>query len=180
MPRNLPGVLLMALLLIFTAAQWAGSDEAYDEWRESPTITLDCGTFTAVRVLVDGRETENRGLLRGGRTYLPAREALERLGGQVRWVQQERSFYGQFPNRNRTIKVTVGSPVVQIYRYNANSRYGAGERVSSLKLAASPFQCEGRIFAPIRTAAEAAGATVQYESRNETVRILSPWQDRAR
>jgi len=166
--------LLMAVLVLGLLPALAQQEDSYDEYQDSPNVHLDCGVFPAVRILVDGRETEGRGFIRYNRTYLPARETLERLGGTVTWVKAQRAFYARFPGKERTIRVTTGSRNVQIYRYNAQSRYGAGQFIDTIRLDAAPFICEGRVFAPVRAAVEAAGGTVQYDRQTRTVYVTSP------
>lgn len=171
---------IMPLMLAMAAAsfgQGAGSNQRTD----SATVTLEgCGVFQAVRVMVDGREAEARGVIRGGRTFLPARESLEMLGAEVRWVGAERSFFATIPDENRTIRVTVGSPVVRVYQYDPQSRLGAGPAAGSVRLNASPFICEGRVYAPVRAAAEAVGGRVHYDSRTRTVHVNAPRSNSAR
>lgn len=155
-------------------------DEPYDEWAESPTVFLEgCGEFPAVRVMVNGEETDSRGFIRRGRTYLPAREALTRLGGSVTWVQRQQAFYASFPQRDRTIRVSVGNPTVDIYRLDTRAQYGAGQRVSSVSLGAAPILCEGRVFAPVRPAVEAVGGTVSYDRTTRTVTVRAPRSGRS-
>ncbi len=168
-------VVIIAAMLVVSPITLTAQEQSYDEWAESPTVYVEgCGTFPAVRVVVDGQETEARGLIRNGRTFLPAREVLERLGADVRWVQNERSFYASLPERNRTVRVTVGSPEVRVFRYDAGSQNWSGEFIQTLRLNVSPFQCEGRVFAPVRSAVEAAGGTVRYDARTRTVSISAP------
>ena len=162
------------------SASSQGQDESFNEYQDSPTYFIEgCGRFPAIRLIVNGQETEGRAFIRNNRTYIPAREALERLGGNVTWVGAQRSFFTQIPEQDRTVRVTVGSPTVIIYRYNQSARYGAGARVGSVRLNAAPFQCEGTVFAPVRAAAEAAGATVRYDRASRTVYINSPRSTRS-
>lgn len=171
-------MVLIAAAMVFMSIAVMGQ-QSYDEYEDSPTVYLEgCGVFPAIRLVIDGRETEARAFVRNGRTYLPAREALERLGANVRWVSGENAFYAQFPERNRTIRVTVGSPVVNVYRFNAAAPQGAGQQVQTFRMNASPIQCEGRIFAPVRAATEAAGGRVHYDRGARTVYIYSPNQSR--
>lgn len=164
---------ILTLVLIPALAQQQ-PEEPYDEYQDSPMVQLDCGSFPAVRIMVNSQETEGRGFIRSGRTYLAARETLERLGGTVTWVQPQRAFYAQFPERQRTVRVTTGSRNVQIYRYDANAQYGAGQLLNTVRLNATPFICEGRVFTPVRAAVQAAGGTVHYEQRTKVVYITSP------
>ncbi|MBI2843328.1 MAG: copper amine oxidase N-terminal domain-containing protein [Armatimonadetes bacterium] len=168
-------IVMIVLFFVVSPATSVKNEDPFDEYAESPTVYIrGCGVFPAVRLVVDGRETEGRAFIRRSRAYLPAREVLEQLGGKVHWMQGERAFYASFPERDRTVRVAVGSPAVTIYQYSPSSRSGAGSRVGSVRLNASPFQCEGRVFAPVRVAVEAAGGSVQYERNTRTVYITSP------
>ena len=42
-------------------------------------------TYPLVQVNLDGTALATKGLLMNGRTHLPVRELVERLGGEVRW-----------------------------------------------------------------------------------------------
>ena len=166
-------LLVLAVVMVFPA--WAVSEQPYDEYEDSPTVYMEgCGAFPAVRLVIDDRETEARAFIRDGRTFLPARETLERLGGRVLWVGDQNAFYAQFPAEGRTVRVTVGSPIINIYRYNKSTDYGAGRQVQTLKLNTEPFRCEGRVFVPVRAAAEAAGGKIHYDKTANTVYAYSP------
>jgi hypothetical protein len=163
----------LAVLIAVVSAEEHG--QPYDEWSESPTVTVEgCGVFPSVRVVVDGTEMESRGFVRGGRIFLAAREALEGLGTTVIWVGAERSFYALCPARSTTIRVTLGSPVVRVHRYSAGSRHGVGQLLRSARLDAAPFICGGRVYVPTRAAVEGTGATFQYDRSTNTVRLDPP------
>lgn len=166
-------IVMLLLALTFVAAQ--EEEQPFDEWADTPAVTLEgCGTFPTVRVIIDGQETENRGFICNGRTYLAAREILERLGGTVVWMQNEQAFYAQFPEHQRTVRVAVGSRTVRIYAYNNAVRTGAGSEVRTLQLSTAPIICEGRTYAPVRAAAQAVGGSVHYDAQNRIVYITSP------
>lgn len=168
-------MLLLGLVVLGAVVSVEALGQSYDEWSESPTVTVEgCGVFPAVRVVVAGTEMESRGFVRGGRTFLAAREALEGLGATVTWVGPERSFYAQYPEQNTTVRVTLGSQVVRVYRYSAGSRHGAGQLLRSVRLDAAPFICGGRVYVPMRAAVEGAGGTVQYDRSTNTVRVDPP------
>ncbi len=150
------------------------ADEPYDEWAESPTIHLTCGTFHTVRVIVNGRETENRGIIRRARTFLPGREILERIGAEVTWAPDQQAFYAQFPEIGTTLRLTTDSPVLRAYSHDADAEFGAGREIGTERLSAAPFESDGRVFAPVRGAAEAVGAIVHYESHTRTVYVTRP------
>lgn len=146
----------------------------YDEWAESPTIILDCGEFPAVRVTVDGRELEQRGFIHQGRTFLPARETLQRLGGLVIWNREQRAFYAQFPVQDTTFRVTLGSTTAHVYEWRDGVPFGAGPLRETLSLDAAPMICEGMVFGPIRRAVEASGGTIHYDREAGMVHITTP------
>lgn len=167
--------MIVALILSFIPAvaerQRERPDNKYKEW---PMVHLDCGTFPAVRIIVARQETEARGFIRNGRSFLPAREALERLGGKVTWVQSQKAFYARFPRRDRTVRVTVRSRNMRIYRYDMDKKYSAGRLVRTVRLDAAPFVCEGRVFAPVRTAVDAVSGKITYDRKSRTVYITPP------
>ncbi|MCE5199378.1 copper amine oxidase N-terminal domain-containing protein, partial [bacterium] len=70
----------------------------------------------------------------------------------------------------------LGSRVVNIYAYNPNARYGAGHRVTSIRLNTPPIICGSRVFAPVRAAVEAAGGTINYNHADRSVSVRSPRQ----
>lgn len=170
------GLLVALALPVSAPAQGPGrsTPEPYDEYSDSPMVELEGRLYPAVRIFVDGEETDSRGLVRFGRTYLPARETLEKLGGSVRWVQDQRAFYARFPKFNRTVRVTVDSPTVLVYRYDARGSFGAGQQTGTVNLNAPAFIAEGAVFMPVRAAAQAVGAGVDYDPGKRSVRITSP------
>lgn len=179
MNKWLPIALLAVLAM--ASAVGAQSEEQYDEWAESPTVEIEgCGILPAVRVIVAGHETEYRGFIRSGRAYLAARETLEQLGGQVTWVRDERSFYAQFPEQGRTLKVTLDSRIATIYKHDPQSRYGAGSQMGRARISASPIICGGRIFVPVRAAVDLAGGTARYDAGSRTVYVDPPPEARQR
>lgn len=165
---------LVALVVVGGSCALAQNTD-YDEMADSPTMDVEgCGVFPAVRVLVDDQQVENRGFVRNGHTFLAAREALQRLGGDVRWDQATRSFYAGFPDRRRTVRLTVGSRTIRIYHYDSASPHLAGAKTGTLRLDAAPFQCEGVVFAPVRSAVVAVGGSVSYDAASRTVRVRNP------
>lgn len=169
------GLVVCGTAISQQAVQRPVNETPYDEWAESPTVFLaGCGEFPAVRVTIAGQELENRGIIRQGRTYLPARETLERLGGTVAWSQQERAFYGQFPEYRITFRVAVGSNTARVFQYDTAAPFGAGRFTETLRLDAAPMQCEGRVYAPIRAAVRAIGGTIHYDARTRMVYVYPP------
>lgn len=178
MPR-LPAVVLVIGLLVNGGLTFA--QESYDEWEESPTITLEgCGVYPGVRVVIEGRETEARGVISRGRTFLPARESLERLGATVRWNRADRAFYAELPDRDRTVRVAANSRTVIIYRRDSDRPYAAGEWLGSIRMDVAPFICGGRVYAPVRTAVEAAGGSISFDRRTRTVYVNPPASENTR
>jgi hypothetical protein len=133
-----------------------------------------CPGYPSIKVTVEGQETQAAGIIRGGRTFLPARATLEALGGTVTWVPQQRSFYGSFRERENTVRATIGSRTLVLYRYSGTARYGAGETLRRVRLGLAPFICANRSYLPVRAVAEMSGATVNYNRDNKTVSITLP------
>lgn len=173
--------LMMALLMIALVVNVVLSqeqvqrpvDEPYDEWQESPTVELAGRHYPAVRVFVDGQETDSRGFIRRGRTFMPARETLERLGGMVSWTPAEQAFYARFADLTRTVRVAVGSREVIVYEHDTDRQFGAGAVIRRVNLRVAPFLAEGRVFAPVRAAADAVGAKVHFDSETRIVYVTS-------
>lgn len=169
-------IVMAVVLIAFGAVSAAGqAEESYDEMSELPTINIiGCGVFPRVRVLVDGKEIESSGFIRQGRTYLPARELLEKIGSNVTWVKNENAFYAQFPGRQRTVRIATNSNIIRIFAYNGTARYGTGKEIAALKMDRLPIQCEGRVFAPIRAAVVAVGGKIDFDSKNRVVSVQMP------
>ena len=165
-------VLMVTLALAMSSAvSSAGVEEMCDEYCDSPTITLGGCSYPAMRVFIDDQETENRGFIRNSRVYLAARETLERVGGMVIWVKSEKSFYAKYPNEDKTIRITVGSPAVKIYQYDENSSNGVGKLLDTTEYDAAPFICEGRVFTPMRMALECTGGSIEYDRKAKVIHV---------
>lgn len=173
-------IVKFTILVVLLSCSWANGVDgqergaSYDEYIDSPDYQIGGASYPAVRVLVNSEELECRGFIRRGRTYLPAREALERLGATVVWVQRERAFYAQSAEHGATLRVQVGSPVMRVHRYDANAPFGAGSPVRSVRMLVQPFIAEGMAFVPLRGPVEAIGGTITYDQTARRVSITAP------
>lgn len=157
--------LMICLLLIVGAMALCAQTSA---------VPTTCGSYQTMRVTVDGSQTPSMGIIRRGRTYLPARQALQRAGASMDWAGSQNSFYVHYPGTDTAIRVKVGSPVVRVYRYDAARRYGAGTYLRSVRLSNAPFQCGREVYVPVRTVIGSIGGTVDYDRTARVVSVHPP------
>lgn len=72
-------------------------------------------TSQKVRVIVNGSEVSEGGVLLEARTYLPLRQMAETLGAMLDWD-------------NSAKKAIISKPNVHMFMYNGNSPFGAVDR----------------------------------------------------
>ncbi|MCM3716429.1 stalk domain-containing protein [Alkalihalobacillus oceani] len=117
-------------------------------------------TFSPVSIEVDG---ERIALAEGAftvqnRTVVPLRSIFERLGASVKWNSANREV--QIESSEKSIRLPVHRPYA----------YLDGERV---ELDVSALLVDNRTYVPVRFIAEALGAKVEWQSKEQTVRITT-------
>lgn len=169
--RILIGVLLITVLVVTMA-------QAQPMQQKTGVVCVQgCGGFPSANIMYNGVKSNMMGVIKDGRTFLPARESLERMGATVTWVPDQQAFYAQFPKQNRTVKINVGSTTAGAYCYQPGALYGAGPSTNTVTLNIAPFQCAGHVYIPVRSLIEATGGNVGYDQNTRTVIVTSAQQN---
>ncbi len=118
-----------------------------------------------IHVTVNGENVEfdlQEPVIRNGRTLVPLRNVLEKMGAYVRWNEEGQSIYVY--REGEYASLAVGSSTM----YAED-----GEKT----LDAAPEIMNGRTMLPIRAVAEALGATVDWDDAGKTVVITDTFGD---
>ncbi|HLO02077.1 MAG TPA: copper amine oxidase N-terminal domain-containing protein [Symbiobacteriaceae bacterium] len=97
-------------------------------------------------------------ILGNGRSLAGLRQISETAGAQVTWNDAAKT--ATFQTGERTVSVTIGSPVARIWD---------GKEERSYLLDVAPVIVEGRTMLPVRFLAEALGLTVNWEPATSTI-----------
>ena len=137
-------------------AKWTANGEPTEDADVETKIVLVINDKTAV---VDGKAVSNdvAPLIVNSRTYTPARFVAESLGAKVVWNEATRTV--TITNDDTNIVLVVDS----------TTAYVNGEAV---KMDASAFIADGRIFTPCRFVAEQLGANVEWDEATRTITII--------
>jgi hypothetical protein len=135
----------------------------YQDAYRTRTPRFHTRSYPQVTVRVDDTELITPGILRNGRTLLPVRALVERLNGEVMWHPASETVWAAFPDQARTVQMTVGSPVAQVFEYAANDPHRTGRLIRTQRFDQPPILVNGHVFAPVAAAARVAGATVWFE-----------------
>lgn len=119
-------------------------------------LLLSSVAAAEVQLEVDGSPLEMIVVLEAGRSYLPLREFGETLGAEILWDHQEKAAY--ITKGNSTVTFTDGDSE---YRLNGDVR----------KMDTEPYIRNGRIFVPVRYAAQGLGYGVVFDEGAKTVRL---------
>ena len=111
-------------------------------------------------------------LIKGaGRTVLPMRVLFEALGAQVEWDPRQRAVYA-WHDDGRGVRIPVGGKSAQTLAMSENPGRGDwGRVVDTYRLDAPAMMIDGRVFVPVRFAAEALRADVRFASYEPAVHI---------
>lgn len=100
-------------------------------------------------------DLESKLIIRESRTYFPFRELVERIGGQVAWIEEEQKVIASYGPR--TIEFTINS---SSYRLDAREE----------KMDAQAFIDDGRTYIPLRYLYEGLGFSVDWlEDENKII-----------
>jgi hypothetical protein len=97
-------------------------------------------------------------ILGNGRSLAGLRQISETVGAEVTWSDATKT--ATFRTGERTVSVTIGSPVARIWD---------GKEERSYLLDVAPVIVEGRTMLPVRFLAEALGLTVNWEPASSTI-----------
>jgi len=128
------------------------------------TININVFAEEPVKIMIDGELVEfNEGMGypfidENGRTQVPFRIVLEKIGAKVTWDQE--SYAGVGEKDGVVIKVPIGKDYIL-----ANDKKIENDTISLIK--------EGRTYLPIRVVMEAFGYKVGWEGQTRTVVITS-------
>ena len=100
-------------------------------------------------------------LAQDGRTYLPFRALFESMGAEVGWNAATQTVTAV--RDGRTVRLTLGQTAVTVEE--------DGKTVQ-IATDAAPFARNGRTYVPVRFAAQAFDAVVDWEPSTRTVRIV--------
>lgn len=97
-------------------------------------------------------------ILGNSRSMAGLRQISETVGAEVTWDDGTKS--ATFRHGDRTVRVTIGSPVAQ---------YWDGKDAHSYLLDVAPVILDGRTMAPVRFLAEVLNLTVSWDSATNTI-----------
>jgi hypothetical protein len=97
-------------------------------------------------------------ILGNGRSLAGLRQISETVGAAVTWRDETKT--ATFQTGERTVTVTIGSPVAQIWD---------GKEEHAYQLDVAPIILEGRTMLPVRFLAEALGLTVHWDPATTTI-----------
>lgn len=100
-------------------------------------------------------------LARDNRTYLPFRALFEAMGAEVGWEPETQTVTAV--RGGRTVRLTLGETSVTIEEDG---------QTATLATDAAPFAQGGRTYVPVRFAAQAFGAAVDWDAAANTVLIV--------
>lgn len=111
-------------------------------------------------------------VIQDGRTFVPFRAIFEQMGAAVSWDNETRTVIAE--RNGRVVRLPIGENVVEITE-NGETR--------TLTTDAAAFIENERTLVPVRFAAQAFGACVDWESATSTVlivdveKLLAPYAD---
>ena len=100
-------------------------------------------------------------LAQDGRTYLPFRALFEAMGAGVEWDAATQTVTAV--RDGRTVRLTLGQTAVTVEEDG---------KTTELLTDAAPFARGGRTYVPVRFAAQAFDAVVDWDAETRTVRIV--------
>lgn len=122
-----------------------------------------------VRVKVNGQYivfTDQEPIILDGRTMVPVRAVLEKLGAVVEWDEQNKIV--RIFKDNRAVGLQINQKFMTVGELGAN-----GQMVSSWnkEIDVAPQTIQSRTLLPIRCVVEEFGCTVGWDEANKTVII---------
>jgi hypothetical protein len=130
-------------------------------------------TYPLVTVSVDQAQLATQGILINGHTLLPVSDLVTQLGGKVMWDSYSKTVWAAFPDQEKTVRMTINSPVAAIFEYDANNLHRTGRLVKTLLLQQAPILLSGRVVAPVAAAASVVGAKVYFQPEEKHVAVES-------
>ena len=127
----------------------------------------------SIPVVVNGTQLSSDAVMiqNAGRTVLPMRTLFESLGAHVEWDPSERAVYA-WRDDQVGIRLALGDRSAQTLRMSRDPRPGSwGQVVETHPLEAPATMIGGRIFVPIRFAAESLNASVRFLSAENRIYI---------
>ena len=114
-----------------------------------------------------------------GRTFVPLRGVVEKLGATVAWKDNEKIKSAFVFRDGMSIQLKIGEPTIEIRSFDAGLKF---EYTSNpIKTAIDPQQesvvpmiRNNRTLLPLRAVCEALGATISWDGDNRDVYITSP------
>ncbi len=118
-----------------------------------------------ITVIVNGNKIESDvpAMVINDRTMLPMRAIFEELGANVTWIGEEKLIFAtEGPNM---VVMQIDNPIMSVQRIGE-------EGIEAVELDTAPFVYNDRTLVPVRAAAEALEATVQWDDETKTVTII--------
>lgn len=107
-------------------------------------------------------ETPVEAQIVNNRTVLPMRAVFEALGAKVEWIDADRLIFATKGNKFITLKIGIPQMSVQ-------TTESVGNKI--IELDTAPFIDSGYTLVPVRAAAEALDAGVEWIEETKTVEI---------
>lgn len=122
-------------------------------------------TAEEIHVTVDGENVEfdlQKPVIKNGRTLVPLRNVLEKMGAHVKWNEDTQSIYVYREGEYAALEI------------GSSTMYAGGYEKT---LDAAPEIMNGRTVLPIRAVAETLGAAVDWDDAGKTVVITDTFGD---
>ncbi len=131
----------------------------------APTLPVD---KDSVRILLNGQwvETEVAPFVKDGRTLVPIRGIMEKIGAEVKWDDDKGTVY--VSAGDIAIELIIGQDIAKITR-----TVDGVAQLQEVKLDVSAKLVEGISFVPLRFIAEALGAEVGWNEADRVVDITT-------
>lgn len=119
----------------------------------------------SARILINGSELSDRGLIVRRTTLVPVRSVFENLGAVVSFDNTSREITVGLGSR--TISLRLGRKVAHIF----HREYYEGTAQLDVPLEVAPQIIHGRTYVPLRFIAESLGAEVHWNGKIQTIDI---------
>lgn len=150
------------------------------------SIYADAANANEVNISVNGFELEDKGILQNNRTLVPMRVLAEALDAKVTWIEetQEVIIIRTLPVYDSKYETIDETNIIQWIEHIVTFEIGSNEAIVTWKLPYDgkpsvmdldvPAQLiNNKTMIPLRTACEALGAIVKWDSATKTAHIDS-------
>lgn len=135
-------------------------------------IAAGAAAQSPIPVFVNGaRLSEPARLDPAGRTLLPMRLLFESLDARVAWDNAAKAVYAWTADRSG-VRLATGARTAQLMEMSADPAPGNWGRITGTRRLDAPARLiGGRVYIPVRFAAESLNAQVRYDTRPRAVHV---------